>query len=323
MVVLALLLPGAPAGAGQSELAAAQQRANAAAAELAAAQSRLAELEEEIDRVGGEAEEARDRVGALERQVQDQAVREFILGRRPVVPLVVEADLGRAARAGALARFVTLTNEDALDEYRAARADLEAATGALAARQEDMGAAVDTLRRRSRQVNDELARLERLEADRRAAERRSSERRSSAPPPGRSGRAGVVVTGSWLCPVQGPRAFSNDWGQPRSGGRDHLGNDILAPRGTPVVANVSGSLRPHRSSMGGLAYYLRGDDGVTYYGAHLDSLSSAAGRVSMGAALGTVGNSGNAAGGPTHLHFEMAPGGGAAVNPYSTLSRYC
>ncbi len=126
-----------------------------------------------------------------------------------------------------------------------------------------------------------------------------------------------------MCPVQGPRAFSNDWGQPRSGGRRHQGNDILSPRGTPVVASVSGTVRGHNSSLGGLSDYLKGDDGNTYFGTHLDSLSGASGRVAQGAVLGTVGDSGNARGGPTHLHFEIHPGGGAPVNPYPTLSQHC
>ncbi len=126
-----------------------------------------------------------------------------------------------------------------------------------------------------------------------------------------------------MCPVQGPRAFSNDWGQPRSGGRRHQGNDILSPRGTPVVASVSGTVRGHNSSLGGISYYLKGDDGNTYFGTHLDSLSGASGRVAQGAVLGTVGDSGNARGGPTHLHFEIHPGGGAPVNPYPTLSQHC
>ncbi len=123
--------------------------------------------------------------------------------------------------------------------------------------------------------------------------------------------------------MQGPLAFSNDWGQPRSGGRRHQGNDILSPRGTPVVASVSGSVRPHTSGLGGISYYLKGDDGNTYFGTHLDSLSGASGAVDQGDVLGYVGNSGNASGGPTHLHFEVHPGGGGPVNPYPTLSQHC
>ena len=92
---------------------------------------------------------------------------------------------------------------------------------------------------------------------------------------------------------------------------------------SPVVASVAGSVRPHQSGLGGFSYYLRGDDGNTYFGTHLDSLSGASGRVSAGAVLGYVGNSGNASGGPTHLHFEIHSGGGGAVNPYPTLRAAC
>lgn len=135
---------------------------------------------------------------------------------------------------------------------------------------------------------------------------------------------GVIASGSWVCPVQGARSFTNDWGAPRAGGRSHQGNDILSPLGTPVVANVAGTFRQHTTSaLGGLAYYLKGDDGATYYGAHLSGYSGVSGHVAAGTVIGYVGNTGDARGGPTHLHFEIHPGGGGAVNPFPTLSTYC
>ncbi|HEX2063230.1 MAG TPA: M23 family metallopeptidase, partial [Acidimicrobiales bacterium] len=118
-------------------------------------------------------------------------------------------------------------------------------------------------------------------------------------------------------------AFTNDWGQPRSGGRRHQGNDILSPRGTPVVASVAGTVRGHNSGLGGISYYLNGADGNTYFGTHLDRLSGVSGRVAAGTVIGYVGNTGNARGGPPHLHFEIHPGGGRPVNPYPTLVKYC
>jgi murein DD-endopeptidase MepM/ murein hydrolase activator NlpD len=131
-----------------------------------------------------------------------------------------------------------------------------------------------------------------------------------------------VVSGEWICPVQGPRAFSNDYGAPRGGGSSHMGNDIMSPRGTPVVANVSGVVTQRNGAISGLAYFLAGDDGNRYFGAHLDSFG-ASGRVEAGTVIGRVGNTGDAASTPPHLHFEIHPGGSGYTNPYSTLTKYC
>ncbi len=257
-------------------------------------------------------------------------------------------------RADALDEFRRAGEDLAL-----ARAALAGVAGEAAAALEEVGRQVEEADRRLAELQRLEAERRAAEAARRAEEaaRRAEDEASRAARPGAGspggGRAGQssggsggsrgaptspgaatrrgaapglaapVATGAWVCPVQGPRAFTNDWGQPRSGGRRHQGNDILSLRGTPVVANVSGRVRPHQSGLGGISYYLTGDDGNTYYGTHLDSLSGASGPVAQGEVLGYVGNSGNAAGGPTHLHFEIHPGGGGAVNPFPTLSRYC
>ena len=79
----------------------------------------------------------------------------------------------------------------------------------------------------------------------------------------------------------------------------------------------------HRSSgLGGKAFYLDGDDGNFYYGAHLDSYGHS-GRVEAGTVVGFNGDTGNARGTP-HLHFEIHPGGqGNPTNPYPVVARYC
>ena len=124
------------------------------------------------------------------------------------------------------------------------------------------------------------------------------------------------------CPVQGGARLMNDWGFPRSGGRFHEGNDLFAARGTPAVAVVGGTATQVVGRIGGNQVKLTGDDGVSYYYTHLDSFGKS-GRVAAGDVIGTVGTSGNAAGTPPHVHFEVHPGGGAAVNPYPRFAAVC
>lgn len=118
-------------------------------------------------------------------------------------------------------------------------------------------------------------------------------------------------------PVAGPHSYTNDWGAPRSGGRTHKGCDVMAPRGTPVVAITSGVVEQRRGGKAGLYVVLRGDNGHVYYYMHLDGFA-ASGRVRAGQIIGYVGDTGNARGCP-HLHFEFHPNGGGPVNPYPLL----
>jgi murein DD-endopeptidase MepM/ murein hydrolase activator NlpD len=215
-------------------------------------------------------------------------------------------------------RFITLGASDALEEFRVAKADFDATRQKLNARLADRRGAVARLRADRRNAMAELDRLSKALAalEAKAAASAKSARASR-------GKVGVIATGPWICPVQGPHSFSNDFGAPRSGGRSHQGNDILAPRGTPVVASVAGVASENHSPLGGNSYFLKGKDGNTYFGAHLDSYTGSWGSVAAGTVLGYVGTTGDARGGPPHLHFEIHPGGGAAVNPYPTLVKYC
>jgi murein DD-endopeptidase MepM/ murein hydrolase activator NlpD len=235
------------------------------------------------------------------------------------VPLALDpADASAGGRAAALAEIVSAGSSDAVDAYKAAAEDFARDEARLLSTRKAVASAVTSYRAKVRAANAELRRMRSLEAERIAREKA---RRTA---PARKGAGVVIGTGDWICPVQGPRAFGNDFGDPRGGGRRrHQGNDILSPRGTPVVAPVAGSASRHDNRLGGHAFYLHGADGVTYYGAHMDSYSANYGHVSAGTVLGWVGNTGDARGGPTHLHFEIHPGGGGAVNPYPTLRRYC
>ena len=87
---------------------------------------------------------------------------------------------------------------------------------------------------------------------------------------------------------------------------------------------MAGSYRRSNNGLGGISYYLQGNDGNTYYGTHMSGYGPVGpGAVGQGAVLGFVGNTGNARGTSPHLHFEIHPGGGGAVNPFPTVSRAC
>jgi peptidoglycan LD-endopeptidase LytH len=134
------------------------------------------------------------------------------------------------------------------------------------------------------------------------------------------------VSGGLSCPVDQPRSYTDTWGAPRSGGRVHMGVDILAPIGTPLRAYEAGTItRTNVSSLGGISLYMTGGSGNQYYYTHLSgyvSGISAGDKVDPGEHIGFVGDTGNAAGIP-HLHWEVRPGGGANVNPYPYAFQAC
>jgi murein DD-endopeptidase MepM/ murein hydrolase activator NlpD len=136
------------------------------------------------------------------------------------------------------------------------------------------------------------------------------------------GGANDFGSAGWVCPVNGPAGFGDTWGAPRSGGRRHQGVDMIGARGLPLVAVVDGFVQQKTNSLGGNAVWLSGADGNKYYYAHLDSWG-AAGSVTAGTVIGTLGDTGNARFSIPHLHFEIHPGGGAAVNPYPTVRAHC
>jgi peptidoglycan LD-endopeptidase LytH len=137
-----------------------------------------------------------------------------------------------------------------------------------------------------------------------------------------SGDGGMYID-AIVCPILGT-AFADTWGAPRSGGRRHVGVDMIAPRGVPIYAVVSGYVTFKANRLGGNAASLVGDNGNRYYYGHMDSYNGVSRRVTQGEIIAYNGDTGNAKYSTPHLHFEIRPGGGVNVNPYpSVLAAGC
>jgi murein DD-endopeptidase MepM/ murein hydrolase activator NlpD len=97
---------------------------------------------------------------------------------------------------------------------------------------------------------------------------------------------------------------------------------MFAKYGTPVISVVAGTIRWDNDVLGGWGIWLDGDDGISYYYAHLSKYEGPPRRVARAEIIGNVGDSGNAKGGPPHLHFGIKSNG-EMVNPYPTVRVLC
>jgi murein DD-endopeptidase MepM/ murein hydrolase activator NlpD len=142
-------------------------------------------------------------------------------------------------------------------------------------------------------------------------------------------------------PVVGAATYTDDFGDPRGSSR-HEGNDIMAPKRSSAVAAEAGTIKFWTtSSSAGCMLYLYGESGTTYLYIHLNNdrtlkndnkgkcvpgTAYAKGlhdgsHVDAGQLVGYVGDSGDANGIASHLHFEIHPKGGKAVDPFPYLQR--
>jgi len=328
----------------------AQAEAEAALAELRAANddvdAALAEyhaLEDEMETLTWKITQLTDRIKDYEGEVRELRGRAeqlvagaYMSGGTDLVQMALEVDsiqdlmagqvlLDRAAdndlvsvtRLDAVRREMNRLKDD-LDVDQARVIELRAAAEANVIALDDTQQAVAAAYAKAKgKAADELAKY--LAEKRRREIEEATRRRGAA--------AGLPpeATPGFQCPVPSGR-FINDWGFARSGGRTHKGTDVFAAKGTKVLAPDSGRVSLRSNSLGGITVWLTGDGGISYYLAHLDGYPgglSTGDRVSKGQVVGYVGNTGNARYTASHLHIQMHPGGGSAVNPFPTLRHYC
>ena len=117
--------------------------------------------------------------------------------------------------------------------------------------------------------------------------------------------------------------IANTWHAPRGDDRLHEGQDIFAPKGTPVLSATTGYVvKIGEDNLGGRTVSVIGDGGRKYYYAHLDCYAShleVGDYVTRKTVLGYVGTTGNADGTPAHLHFGVYTTDGA-IDPLPLLS---
>jgi len=156
-----------------------------------------------------------------------------------------------------------------------------------------------------------------------------------------AGGAGAAVPQKIVFPVLGTVTYADDFGDPRPGGV-HQGIDIVAAKRSLALAAEAGKVEFWKTSASaGCMLYLHGASGTDYYYIHLNNDLTAkndnrgkcvagtayakglkdGSKVVAGQPVGYVGDSGDANGIHPHLHFELHPGRGKAVDPYPWLQR--
>lgn len=323
---------------------------------IQALEAEVEDLERRLADLGARERDEQERATEARGQVAARIRESYIKGAvDPAVTLLTSASMDEAREQARLLGFLALRSRGDMELASAERTRVEAAAAEVAhvagtlrdrvAQVEETRAEIATLlaeaeaeeqRVRGVIAAEERAERERQERERLARERaararaaRSSAANSSSGPAAQTSAqpaAAQAPSGGLACPVGAPRSYSDTWGAARSGGRRHMGTDILAPRGTPIYAYESGTVtRLWNSRLGGVSLYLRGDSGTQYFYTHLQGYVaglSGGQRVAAGQHIASNGDTGNARGIP-HLHFEAMPGGGGNVNPYPYVWRAC
>jgi len=281
--------------------AAALQRIEALTAEVAFIEARMATL-------GSEQRQRAARLVLAKERLKKMAVARYVASPTAGLNDVLEAQsFTEVARRLAMLGAVAASDRRRIVEHDAAERDASAEVAGLVGQVDQARAALAAANAALAQADADLAAT--------TGELAAAQARTA------------LVAGGFLFPVAGRHSYADTFGAPRMFGTAfahlHQGTDIFALSGTPLVAVERGVLiKVGVAGLGGMRLWLVGASGTRYYYAHLSGFAPGAADgkvVEAGEVVGYVGNTGNAISTPSHLHFEVHPGGGAAVNPYPLL----
>ena len=325
--LLALLfaaLVAVPATAEGQDLETVEQQLDQLEDAVGQATAEYEDLWARVNAAEAELEQLAQRRRQLERQLEEStaALRTraralFMQGPDSMLISLMSADgPQRAIERASMMSILSARDQTDIEVAGALRVQVSQARRLLEDRAAELEILRDELAERKAVLEEEFRETEVVAQDLRAREARKRRIQRGA------------QNGTYACIFErGTSRFRDTWGAPRSGGRRHKGTDVFSWMDAPVFSFTDGRIhRVSHSGLGGLGLYLYGSDGNLYYYAHLNSIADATyvgKRVEAGELIAYNGDTGNARGGPPHVHFELHPGGGGAINPYPWLAAAC